>query len=496
MKTVILLVTVGLLSVGAVGFAAAERAQSPPAPRKASSSRAGKAKAAIQVGDIAAKNNSWAEAIADYKHAIQLDPANAEAHKKFLNACYSSVSNQAPPAGKMKKGKKLSKKEQEKQEQLAQEKRDKAKARLTRNLLKTYDAWIKNNPREALFYWGKGEVLEDSDKQSQALALYRKAIQIDPSCAPAYAALGDDAATQGNVARQREYEEKALALDPKDSSGAFFNYALTYLTTDPAKFAKLVEDRASKFPGDQNLMYLLGLAAQNATARDQKEKLYQQMYKDYGPKSAHPSSDIDDAMLDMFNLYATSAPARALTFARKMQKGESPANEPKNGARTQSHSSNQGGNGLWTTLSKYEKSLIDARALMEQKKYREALALLKKTELKPQGEFDPLSDVDLAPFKVGRARALAGSGKRQAAYDDLKAALVAKPNATLQQALLSYGAQLGKSSGEVERDVWAARETKAKLMTPFDLREYVTNKEVKLADFRGHVTLVNFWFPG
>jgi tetratricopeptide (TPR) repeat protein len=152
--------------------------------------------------------------------------------------------------------------------------------------------------------------------------------------------------------------------------------------------------------------------------------------------------------------------------------------------------------GIWATLAIYEKNLVDARDLMNQQEYSDALALLDKNPLKPKGEFDPLSNIDQTPYELEKAEALAGTGKVEAAYESINKALVAEPDPALESALLNYGAKLGKSPARVKQDMWMEREAKAKLMKPFNLKQYVTNKDVKLADFRSHVLLVNFWFPG
>ena len=122
--------------------------------------------------------------------------------------------------------------------------------------------------------------------------------------------------------------------------------------------------------------------------------------------------------------------------------------------------------------------------------------MLAKNELKPKNDYDPLGTIDKTPDELTEAQALAASGQTEKAYDSIKTALLPEPEDTLEAALVSYGGKLGKTPAQVHEDVWQTRDAKAKPFTPFDLKQYVTNKDVKLADFRGRVVLVNFWYPG
>lgn len=122
--------------------------------------------------------------------------------------------------------------------------------------------------------------------------------------------------------------------------------------------------------------------------------------------------------------------------------------------------------------------------------------MLAKNDLKPTKEYDPLSGVEQTQYELAQAEAFSGSGDNQKAYDTIKTALLPRPDRSLEAALDSYGAKLGKTARQVDDDIWQSRESKAKAMTPFDLKQYVTDKEVRLADYRGQVVLVNFWFPG
>lgn len=486
-----------------LNFPPAARAtqDSKPATPAVSAARQ-KAQTDISVGDVANQNGATDEAIADYRAAVIADPSDVDAHQKFLRT--SAMKAYAPLTPKKIKvaKRKPTKEEQEAQKALEQARHKQLQAEVEKSLLATYDGWIKKYPKQPMFYWGKAQLLEDQDKNPEAVALLNKALSIDPSCAPAWADLSEMAAVAGDVPTQRADAEKALAIDPSDASGVFFNYILTYLTTDPPKYRQLVEDRAAKYP--KGLDFLMDLGAENAPPAEETAIL-ENIYKTYGPNSANPSDSIDYMMVDLFNLYAKNDPAKALAFAQRIQNDEAAQLAKK--AADKSKSQNSAANAkkpgekpaetLWQAIAEYQKSLIDARALLAQKKYADAQTLLEKSALKKTSTFDP-SGINSGSYELAMAEALAGSSPSgtQKAYDRIKTALLPQPDASLKDALLAYGTKLGKTPAQIEDDIWQARESKAKPMTPFDLKQYVTDKDIKLADYRGQVVLVNFWFPG
>ncbi len=490
-----------------LSFAALTAAQSVWAGQNSTSSSAAptspkeRAQADVKVGDLANQNGNTDEAIADYKAAILADPSSLNAHTKFLRAYSEKVYAFLTPK-KIKNAKKKPTKEQVAAKQAKdQAMRAKLQAKYSKLLLTTYDGWIKKNPQQPMFYWGKAQILEDQGKNADARVLLQKALAIDPSCAPAWADLSDMAATDGDVATQRQDAEKALAFDPKDDSGVFFNYALTYLTAEPAKYGQVVEDRAAKYP--DGLEFLLVLAAENATTPAEEEAVYEKLYQIYGPKSAKPADDVSEIMVDLFNLYARTDSAKALAFAQQMRKAEAEELAKKAAEKKTETASNDPKKAdakppkpLWESVSAYQRSLVDSQSLIAQKKYSDALALLDKNDLTASKGNDPLSGIEQIPYDLAKAQALAGNGDNQKAYDSIKTALLPRPDASLKAALVAYGAKLSKTSAQVDQDIWQSRESKAKAMTPFDLKQYVTDKEVKLADFHGQVVLVNFWFPG
>lgn len=481
-------------------------ADHPKSSDAAASSARKKSEDAIKIGDLASQNDSLDEAIADYKAAIMADPSNVDAHTKFIRA-YGQKSYAFLTPKKIKAAKKKpTKDEQEAAQKKTQARQKKEREKVNGILLATYNEWLKKYPKQPMYYWGKAQVMEMEDKNDLAKSLLNQALAIDPSCAPAWADLSDMAATAGDVTTQRADAEKALAIDPSDSSGVFFNYVLTYLSADPPKYRQLVEDRAAKHPKD--LEFLLVLAAENEPSSNEELAAYQKLYDLYGPKSANPSDDVSDIMIDAFNLYAKSDSAKALAFAEQMQKDEAGQLAKKATADKEAQaaakdkdkdakkSADPPPKPLWESIADFQKNIVQAQSLIVQKKYADAQALLAKNDLKPTKEYDPLSGVEQTQYELAQAEAFSGSGDNQKAYDTIKTALLPRPDRSLEAALDSYGAKLGKTARQVDDDIWQSRESKAKAMTPFDLKQYVTDKEVRLADYRGQVVLVNFWFPG
>ena len=55
---------------------------------------------------------------------------------------------------------------------------------------------------------------------------------------------------------------------------------------------------------------------------------------------------------------------------------------------------------------------------------------------------------------------------------------------------------LNCTPAQIEADVWALRDAAAKPAPPFDLGLYTAERKLSLADLRGKVVFVTFWFPG
>src|SRR5262249_6659607 len=70
------------------------------------------------------------------------------------------------------------------------------------------------------------------------------------------------------------------------------------------------------------------------------------------------------------------------------------------------------------------------------------------------------------------------------------------PEDEVDSALVGYGEKLGRSKDQVRADVCARRDAQSKPAPAFALQRYGTEGKATLADFRGKVVLLTFWFPG
>jgi len=55
---------------------------------------------------------------------------------------------------------------------------------------------------------------------------------------------------------------------------------------------------------------------------------------------------------------------------------------------------------------------------------------------------------------------------------------------------------MGRTRADVDAEVWRARDAKAKMAPLFELPSSRDGSPVKLADYRGKLVLLTFWFPG
>ena len=129
-----------------------------------------------------------------------------------------------------------------------------------------------------------------------------------------------------------------------------------------------------------------------------------------------------------------------------------------------------------------------AEALVAERKFADALDLLNKTE-RPSGAHG-------TTWALLKADAAAGAGQREQAYTALVDSLAAAPDDRVRAALAKHGTALNKSVRDIDADVWRVRDAKAVPAAPFELPGNRDGSPVRLADFRGKVVLLAFWFPG
>jgi thiol-disulfide isomerase/thioredoxin len=177
-------------------------------------------------------------------------------------------------------------------------------------------------------------------------------------------------------------------------------------------------------------------------------------------------------MSDFFDVLAGVAPDKASSLAAEMLGRISSKSEQKS----------------WTDLAAYAAALSESTALRLKGDGKAAVQRLES--VKP-----PPSYRDQAPLVMARAAALSAAGDVAGAYDAVAIAAAKTPTDELLAAAAAIGKAAGKAPASVEADLWQRREAAAKPAAAFTLPDYPDRRNVSLADYRGKVVLLNFWYP-
>jgi tetratricopeptide (TPR) repeat protein len=310
-----------------------------------------------------------------------------------------------------------------------------------------------------VYQWALGFLSPEADK---ADVFFKKAIAIDRAFARAYFLLARNADLRGDWAAQREYLKKAVDSNPDDPR-YLLRYAIAQRKSDPARFRELALQVVDTFPTSpfaaEALYHLAGVAS-NPERRGYFERL----------RANYPVDRFSYSAGAMYELYGDlTTPSDALALAREMAKAL-PANK------------------TWPARVAFQEAMTRAQALVTEQQFAEAVALLEKTQ-RPSGNHG-------MTWTLLKAEAAAGAGHVDRAYATLLDIAAAVPDARVEAALTKYGREFSKSPQDVDADLWRVRDAKAKIAAPFELEPSRGGVPVKLADYRGKLVLLAFWFPG
>jgi thiol-disulfide isomerase/thioredoxin len=330
-----------------------------------------------------------------------------------------------------------------------------------KDLQPIYEAWVAKYTGKAAVEWGLGKVLMDIDP-AMAESHLQKALAIDPRCAPAYRELALLASVRKQPEQRLAHLLKARESAPDDPAYAL-SYAMAVYATDKPAAKPLLQDVVTRFPKDRaSMSSLIYLSMLSATPEERKGWL-ERLWTGFPGAQGRNSS-----LKQLFALYAKDYDAKALDLARDMMKTY-PADKE------------------WPLELEAEIEILKAAALVKAQKYADAEALLGKQTLPVR--------MDALPYYLLRAEAT-GAGDPARAYAALMTAAVPEPRDPIETALKTYGGKLGKTPAQVDDELWGQRYAKATPFKDFELTDYRTGKPVTVADYRGKVVLVNFWFPG
>jgi thiol-disulfide isomerase/thioredoxin len=374
--------------------------------------------------------------VAGIRHAIDLDPDYFEAHQYFI--LYSGIA--ASRTG-------------------TDEEKHAAADKVSSEMEALYLQWSKEHPEKAVYPCALGTIFQYRDPD-RAQRYFEQAVKIDPKFGEAYDALALCAEVRGDLELSRDYHRRSVEAEP-DNISLWRHYVGSWVTTDIDRGVATGLDMAKRFPDEA--ASIIGYLATRCRDEVKSRQILELLHEKFAKASASNLSAL-------FSIYLKADPAKALAFAQEMT-----ALVPDNKS--------------WPVLVEYAQAVIAADGLIATGKSTAALAVLEKITLPRYG-----ADRRVLDLKKAQAAA-AGEGGAAKAYADLLAVFVKTPTDEVRAALADYGQTLGKDSAMISAEIMALRAAAARPGVPFTLANYATGKPVSLADYRGRVVLVNFWYP-
>lgn len=410
----------------------------------------------LETAKTAERKSDAEGAIKAYERVLEMDPHNFQAHIGIINL-----------------GKNLVLKEyQEKpgfgtDEKLMKELSDRLDAEGKVKWAK-FEKLAKEHPNKAVYRLILANM--NAYEPAKMQEYLNQAQRLEPDNIDVLRQVGQFEKLKGNNARASEIFKKISDLDPQDETAAF-TYYYSLSDVDPQQFKQKSEEFIKRFPTSERGAVLYSQIAEKGSAA---EKLtYLERLKASFPPAKNRTSM--GAMSDLLAVYLQSSNDRALTFAREML-----SIAPDVGKKE------------WQGHIEFITAYQEVESLLAEQKAAEALQSLEK--IKASGRSAP-ARIETLKLSLLKSRVQAANGQGGAAYEGLMAFYVKNPADELRTELRQLGKALGKNDDEVEEDIQAGVAELAKPIKDFSLSLYDSDKNVSLADYRGKVVLLNFWYP-
>jgi thiol-disulfide isomerase/thioredoxin len=225
-----------------------------------------------------------------------------------------------------------------------------------------------------------------------------------------------------------------------------------------------------RYPNTERAAQAIYWLALRTTDLKEKTELYERSLKELPPDKFNWSSG---SMTYLFDIYLETNTEKALEFAGQMKSISGDERDKKS----------------WEDRKILAGTVIEAKSLAGEGRLKEAAEAAESIVLPRYSS----SKEFLLLFK---AEITATAGEVTAAYDILAKYYAGEPTEKTYSALLGYGRKLGKDESVVNKEIHDLRYSVAEPATPFSLYSFLTGDTLTLADLKGNVVLLTYWFPG
>ena len=419
-----------------------------------SSDAAAASKASYDEGERAFQERNLVAAVTHFRTAIEHDPSNTQAHRRFIFASQdlgrSEISAELDEAARDAAMKAAGDESFE-------------------SLLALYQEWSRASSDVAAYKWAIGQLYmyRDYDKVRQYT---NEAIALDPGLADGYSTLALMADVGGDRDLELQLLKKAVETAPDSPDKAFY-YAVTLNQTDPAMGRRKSLEVAERFPESERGAQALYWLAYRTEEREEKISLFERLRATYPPEEFSWSSS---GMSQLGDLYSETQPAKALALAEHMVAAT--ADEPDGWDAT-----------TWTARLTFQQNVIKGNQLIADGEFQQAVELLQDTTIPRY--------TNANVFHETKARALDGAGQTVEAYEYLLRLAAKEPTDRVWNATLSYAERLGKDDKTTKAEIREVLEEDAEEIEDYTFERYDNGEQVSLSDFKGKVVLLNFWYP-